>query len=117
RISIRDVSKRHEAEQRLAATVVELRDAQSVQQEYLKRAHDEHARLSALLAAMEFGILFVNTDNRVVYANPAFKRLWQIPPQTQLTDGDPLQVLEKSSSVLARPEEQMAYLFRLHQGG
>ncbi len=117
RISIRDVSKRREAEQRLAATVAELRDAQSVQQEYLKRAQDEHARLSALLSAMEVGILFVNTDNRVVYANPAFNRLWQIPPPTRLMDSDPLQVLENSASVLARPEEQMPYLFRLHRGG
>ena len=117
RISIRDVSKRREAEQRLATTVVQLRDAQSVQQEYLKRAQDEHARLSALLSAMEFGILFVNTDNRVVYTNPAFNRLWEIPPMTQLIGGDPLQVLEKSASVLARPEEQMSYLFKLDRGG
>ena len=116
RISIRDVSKRREAEQRLAATVVELRDAQSVQQKYLKRAQDEHARLSALLSAMEFGILFVNTDNRVVYTNPAFNRLWQLPATTSLVDGEPLQVLEKSASVLARPEEQMPHLFKLDRG-
>jgi len=113
RISIRDVSQRREAEQRLAATVVELRDAQSVQQEYLKRAQDEHARLSALLSAMEIGILFVNTDNRVVYSNPAFNRLWQIPSDATLIGGDPLQVLEKSAAVLARPEEQMPHLFKL----
>ena len=66
---------------------------------------------------MEFGILFVNTDNRVVYTNPAFNRLWELPSTTSLIDGDPLQVLEKSASVLARPEEQMPHLFRLHQGG
>ena len=94
RISIRDVSQRREAEQRLAATVVELREAQAVQQDYLKRAQDEHARLSALLSAMEFGILFVNTENRVVYTNPAFNRLWQIGEAAQLLGQDPLVVLE-----------------------
>ena len=113
RISIRDVSQRREAEQRLAATVVELREAQSVQQQYLKQAQDEQARLSALLSAMEFGILFVNNDNRVVYSNPAFSRLWKIPAQAQLTGGDPLQAIEQAGAVLARPEEQMPHLFRL----
>ncbi|MDB5810275.1 MAG: hypothetical protein JWN94_2397 [Betaproteobacteria bacterium] len=117
RISIRDVSQRKEAEQQLAATVVELREAQAVQQDYLKRAQDEHARLSALLSAMEFGILFVNTDNRVVYTNPAFNRLWQISAAGQLLGQDPLAVLEKSASVLARPEDQMPHLFRLREGG
>jgi PAS domain S-box-containing protein len=47
RISIRDVTKRREAEQRLETTVADLREAQSVQQQYLTRAQDEHARLSA----------------------------------------------------------------------
>ncbi len=116
RISIRDVSQRRETEQRLAATVVELRLAQSVQEEYLKRAQDEHARLSALLSAMEFGILFVNTDNRVLYSNPAFSRLWQIPGDAHLIGGDPLHALESSASVLARPEEQMSHLFKLRGG-
>jgi diguanylate cyclase (GGDEF)-like protein/PAS domain S-box-containing protein len=117
RISIRDVSQRREAEQRLAATVVELRDAQAVQQDYLKRAQDEHARLSALLSAMEFGILFVNTDNRVVYTNPAFNRLWQIEAGTQILGQDPLVVLEQSATLLARPEEQLPHLFRLRGRG
>ncbi len=113
RISIRDVSQRREAELRLATTVSELREAQAVQQDYLKRAQCEHARLSALLSAMEIGILFVNTDDRVVYANPAFNRLWQIPAGAALIGHDPLRVLEQSAAVLARPEEQMPHLFRL----
>jgi diguanylate cyclase (GGDEF)-like protein/PAS domain S-box-containing protein len=116
RISIRDVSQRREAEHRLAATVVELRHSQSVQQEYLKRAQDEHARLSALLSAMEFGILFVNGGNEVVYFNPAFSRLWQIPPAAHLIGGNPLQALEQSASALARPEDQMPHLFTLRGG-
>ncbi|HEV2007080.1 MAG TPA: EAL domain-containing protein, partial [Burkholderiales bacterium] len=116
RISIRDVSQRREAEHRLAATVVELRHSQSVQHEYLKRAQDEHARLSALLSAMEFGILFVNGRNEVVYSNPAFSRLWQIPPAAHLIGGNPLQALEQSASALARPEDQMPHLFTLRGG-
>src|SRR5688572_10081196 len=98
RISIRDIAQRKVAEQRLEATVVELRDAQAVQHEYLTRAQDEHARLSALLAAMDTGILFVSHDNHVVYSNPAFTRIWMIAPGKRLMrlprDGEVLGVLE-----------------------
>src|SRR5688500_8860226 len=79
RISIRDITQRKHAELTLETTVVELKDSQSVQQEYLGRAQDEHARLSALLGAMNVGILFVSHDDHIVYANPAFGRLWPLP--------------------------------------
>ncbi|MBL8491335.1 MAG: response regulator [Rhodocyclaceae bacterium] len=36
----------------------------------------EHARMMALLSAMEFGVLFTDRGNRVVYANPAFLHTW-----------------------------------------
>jgi diguanylate cyclase (GGDEF)-like protein/PAS domain S-box-containing protein len=113
RISIRDITQRKEAEQRLEATVVELRDAQAVQQEYLTRAQDEHARLSALLAAMDTGILFVSHDNRVVYSNPAFTRIWMIAPGTRLIGAQPQEVLASSACALARPEEQGKRVLRL----
>ena len=113
RISIRDITQRKEAEQRLEATVVELRDAQVVQQEYLTRAQDEHARLSALLAAMDTGILFVSHDNRVVYTNPAFTRIWMIAPGTRLIGRGPQEALASSACALARPEEQGKRVLRL----
>jgi diguanylate cyclase (GGDEF)-like protein/PAS domain S-box-containing protein len=106
RISIRDITQRKEAEQRLESTVVELREAQVVQQEYLTRAQDEHARLSALLGEMDTGILFVSHDNRVVYTNPAFTRIWMIAPGTRLIGCTPQEVLAGSACVLARPEDQ-----------
>ncbi|MGH8661489.1 MAG: EAL domain-containing protein [Burkholderiales bacterium] len=106
RISIRDITQRKEAEQRLEATVVELRDSHVVQQEYLTRAQDEHARLSALLGVMDTGILFVSPDNRVVYTNPAFTRIWMIAPGTRLIGRSSQEVLATSACALARPEEQ-----------
>jgi diguanylate cyclase (GGDEF)-like protein/PAS domain S-box-containing protein len=115
RISIRDITQRKEAEQRLEATVVELRDSQSVQQEYLTRAQDEHARLSALLGAMDAGILFVSHDNRVVYSNPAFTRIWLIAPGTRLIGRTPQEALAGSASALARPEDQGKRVLRLPQ--
>jgi len=117
RISIRDITQRKEAEQRLEATVAELRAAQSVQQEYLMRAQDEHARLSALLAAMDTGILFVSDDNKVVYTNPAFTRIWMIPPGTRLIGRTPQEALAASNSALARPEEQGRHVVRASAPG
>jgi diguanylate cyclase (GGDEF)-like protein/PAS domain S-box-containing protein len=112
RVSIRDITQRKEAEQRLESTVVELRDAQSVQQEYLTRAQDEHARLSALLAAMDTGILFASNENRVVYTNPAFTRIWMIAPGTRLIGCSPQEVFATSACALARPEEQGRHVLR-----
>jgi diguanylate cyclase (GGDEF)-like protein/PAS domain S-box-containing protein len=117
RISIRDISQRRQAEQRLEATVAELREAQVVQQQYLTRAQDERARLSALLAAMDIGILFVSTDNRVVYANPAFSRIWVIDAAARLIDSRPEEVLALSACALARPEEQTRHLLHTPQAG
>jgi diguanylate cyclase (GGDEF)-like protein/PAS domain S-box-containing protein len=117
RISIRDITQRRLAEQRLEATITELREAQAVQHEYLTRAQDEHARLSALLAAMDTGILFVSTDNRVVYTNPAFVRMWAIAPGTRLIGRQPQEVLAASGCALARPEEQAKRILRLPPEG
>lgn len=112
RISIRDITQRKQAEQRLETTVAELREAQTAQQQYLTRAQDEHARLSALLAAMDIGILFVSSDNAVVYTNPAFIRVWMIPPGTPLIGRAPEEVLASSTCVLARPEEHARRILR-----
>ncbi len=113
RISIRDITQRKEAEGQLESTVLELRDAQDVQLEYLQRAQDEHARLSALLGAMDKGILFVSPENKVVYTNPAFTRIWMIAPGTRLIGNTPQDVLAATACVLSRPEEQTSRLFRL----
>ncbi|MBI3069109.1 MAG: EAL domain-containing protein, partial [Betaproteobacteria bacterium] len=110
--SIRDIAQRKEAARRLEATVAELRQAQVVQQEYLTRAQEEHARLSALLAAMNIGILFVSHDGRVVYGNPAFTRMWMITPGTRLIARSPAEVLACSGCTLARPEEQAKYILQ-----
>jgi diguanylate cyclase (GGDEF)-like protein/PAS domain S-box-containing protein len=112
RISIRDIAQRKEAEQRLESTVEELREAQGVQQEYLVRAQDEHARLTALLGAMNIGILFISHDDRVVYSNPAFTRIWMISPATRLIGLTAQETLAHSPCTLARPEEQGRHLLR-----
>lgn len=117
RISIRDITQRKEAELQLGASVADLRESQAVQQEYLTREQDEHARLSALLAAMDAGILFVSQDNTVVYSNPAFKRIWMIAHEAQLIGCNPQEVLKASACTLARPEEQTQHMLRQPRDG
>lgn len=117
RISIRDITQRKQAEQRLEATVIELREAQAVQQDYLTRAQNEHARLSALLAAMDIGILFVSPDQKVVYSNPAFTRIWALPPGARLIGRNPQEVLASSATALARPEDQGRHILRQPRPG
>ena len=112
RISIRDITQRKEAESRLETTVLELREAQGVQQEYLTRAQDEHARLSALLGAMDIGILFVSPDQKVVYCNPAFTRIWMTAPGARLIGSAPQDVAAASACVLGRPEEHASQILR-----
>jgi diguanylate cyclase (GGDEF)-like protein/PAS domain S-box-containing protein len=106
RISIRDITQRKQTEIQLESTVVELKESQSVQQEYLCRAQDEHARLSALLAAMDTGILFVSHDDRIVYSNPAFARIWPLPTGTRVIGRTPEELVAASQALLARPDEQ-----------
>jgi diguanylate cyclase (GGDEF)-like protein/PAS domain S-box-containing protein len=117
RISIRDIDKRKEAEQRLESSVQELRSAQVVQAQYVKQAHDEHARLAALLGAMDVGILFVSHDNRVLYSNPAFHRIWSLPEDTEVMGRTPVELIVASASALARPHEQSRQILRQPAAG
>jgi diguanylate cyclase (GGDEF)-like protein len=97
-------------EQRRAVT--ELEEAQSAQHDHLDRMRHEHARLSALVAAMEIGILFVNSDDRVIYCNPAFARMWMFPPAERLVERPASELFAGAQCTLARPEEHAALLLR-----
>ena len=47
----------------------------------LARLEHEHARLTALLSAMGVGVLFSDTQGRVVYANASVLALWSLAPE------------------------------------
>ena len=38
----------------------------------------EHARLEALFSSVDFGVLFLNPAERVIYINPGFRQLWNL---------------------------------------
>ncbi|QDQ27092.1 EAL domain-containing protein [Chitinimonas arctica] len=100
RASINDNSQFKEDRLALKRAVYELQQSQALNQIYLSRAEGERARLTALLSAMRFGVLFVDNDNIVIFHNPAFKTLWLIDDSTPIIDKPIGQVLQ---TALNRP--------------
>lgn len=74
----------------MAATIrqrmVALQQSQLQQQLHLASAHDERARLTTLLGALRSGILFVDAQQRVLYANSMFCQIWSLGPVATGTD-------------------------------
>jgi diguanylate cyclase (GGDEF)-like protein len=75
--------------------------------------HEEQARLSHLLSAMNIGILFEDGENRVLYSNPAFRRIWLIPENVELTGRQTRDVLRHSANVLSRPDHFSKHILQV----
>ena len=67
------------------------------------RLHEEQARLVALLHAMKLGILFADTQNRILYYNPAFQFIWRIPMNRSLHGKLPAEVIIEEGGNLSTP--------------
>ncbi len=104
RSSVRDITELKQSEFVLQEAVDELRQSEDIQRRLLEQAQEEQARMSSLLSAMSIGILFENAENRVIYVNPSFRRIWLIRDQVDLTGRLSSEVLSFSSNVLARPD-------------
>lgn len=65
----------------------------------------ERERLSSLLSAMEFGVLFTDAQDIVAYANPAFARLW---PNAAPALGLPVHQAVPVPELLADGEAELA---------
>ena len=88
----------------LHSRITALRESEERTHTYLAESEAEHARLQALLSAMDLGILFVGADGRVVYHNPAFRHLWLIPETLYLVGWTAREAFACSGSQLAQPE-------------
>jgi diguanylate cyclase (GGDEF)-like protein/PAS domain S-box-containing protein len=104
RLGIRDISELKEAQFVLQEAIEELRQSEDIQRRLLEQARQEQARLASLLSAMNIGILFENADNRVIYVNAAFRRIWLIRDNVDLAGRRTTEVLDHSGNVLARPD-------------
>ncbi|QLG88789.1 EAL domain-containing protein [Chitinibacter bivalviorum] len=113
RASLRDNSEMKDDRLALRKAVVELRQIQSLGQSYLQRAESERARMLALLAAMRFGVLFLDNENRLVFFNPAFCELWGISSADLLSHRPIGQVLQQADNRPAMGDILSIYLEEL----
>ena len=118
RSSVRDVTELKQSEFVLHEAIEELRQSEDVQRRLLGQAQQEQARMSSLLSAMNIGILFENAENRVIYVNPAFRRVWLIRDNVDLAGRLTTEVLGFSANVLARPDhfsKHILYVLDTHE--
>ena len=118
RASLRDISERKQVELALQDKVLALQQSEEKQTQLLHQSQQEQARMSSLLSAMNIGILFEDFDNRVIYVNPAFRRIWLIPDSVELAARPTGEVLGHSANVLARPDhfsQHILHVLDTHQ--
>lgn len=113
RSSIRDISSRKQAELSLHSAMDHLQLSEEKQRGYLMQSREEHARLASLLSAMNLGILFVGTDQRVMYYNPAFLRIWMIRSEAELVGVAATEVIKHSANMLAQPDHFSKHIMQV----
>ena len=83
----------------------------------LAREQQDHARMWALLSTMDIGLLYMSIDERVIYCNPAFLRIWRVPPGPGVIGAGIEELLAVTGCSLARPGEHARYVLRAPQDG
>jgi len=86
--------------ERIAALTLAERETQHA----LGELEVEHAHLTALLEAMRMGVLLVDSNNQVLFANRALRRLWLIPEEAQIVGRNARQALSASTTQCAEPD-------------
>jgi diguanylate cyclase (GGDEF)-like protein/PAS domain S-box-containing protein len=109
-LSAEDIQPRKETEYKLLETVTELRRAQALREHYLVRSNDERQRLAALLNLIRLGILFIDDDRRVLYANRAMLEIWGYPPDANLMGTREAVLQSTTAPLLEAPEAFIAHL-------
>ncbi|WP_341677843.1 diguanylate cyclase [Niveibacterium sp. SC-1] len=110
RLSAEDIQPRKDAEIRLLDTVASLRRAQALKEHYLQRTEDERLRLAALLNTLRHGILFVDRDRRVYYANLALRHMWALGEDENLTGQRDEVLIERTRGLRKDDETYLAHI-------
>jgi diguanylate cyclase (GGDEF)-like protein len=97
----------------LQQQMISLRISEEMQQRYLTLEREEQARLMALLAVMNVGVLFVSRENKILHVNPTFFSIWQIPPDTKLEGREVQEVPGYLSHLLAHDKAAAQHLLEL----
>jgi diguanylate cyclase (GGDEF)-like protein/PAS domain S-box-containing protein len=113
RSSVRDITERKRMELELHDKVMELEQSEDIQKRLAAQAQQDQARMSSLLSAMNIGILFESVDNRVIFFNPAFRRIWLISGTVDLAGRLTRDVMGLSANVLARPDHFSRHILQV----
>ncbi len=97
----------------LQQQMISLRISEEMQQRYLTLEREEQARLMALLAVMNVGVLFVSRDNKILHVNPTFFTIWQIPSETKLEGRDVDDIPGYLSHLLSNDKAAAQHLLEL----
>ena len=110
---VQDISELKSAQIELEKSMEALRVSEQQQRELRIVAQHEQQRLGALLSAMNIGILFEDRQGRVEFVNPAFRRLWAIRDDLNLTGYATKEVLSYSTHRFARPDHASKYIMQV----
>ncbi|MGM0553136.1 MAG: EAL domain-containing protein [Pseudomonadota bacterium] len=108
-----DITQRKHNEARLLQALGELEASRDEQSRLRELAQREQGRMSALLSAMNIGILFEDQNGRIEYFNPAFRHLWAIASDVELVGQASRSVLEQSSHRFARPDHASRHVLHV----
>jgi diguanylate cyclase (GGDEF)-like protein len=97
----------------LQQQMISLRVSEDMQQQYLTLGREEQARLMALLAVMNVGVIFVSRESKILYANPTFFNIWQIPTETKLVGRDISEIPGYLSHLLANEKTSDKHLLEI----
>ena len=101
----------------LQQRISDLHTMHTQQKDNLQLAHAEQARLTALLAAMNLGILFVDNHGEVLYYNPAFNDIWQPNDPDQIKGQLAITVLSKTHVAVSNPAAFSDHIARISKPG
>ncbi|BBP02423.1 EAL domain-containing protein [Sulfuriferula nivalis] len=96
----------------LQQQIADLHKLQTQLRASLDLAQAEQARLTALLATMNLGILFVDNQGAILYSNPAFNNIWRLKNPEQMHGKLATLALQESGIALANPSAFSEHLAR-----
>lgn len=111
--TFQDITERIESLESLKYLLADLKESEAKQIALLNESESNLSRLSALLSAMNTGILFQDKNHDVEFVNSAFRKIWGIDDSENLLGVTTKDVLEKSSSYVARPDNSSKYLLKI----
>jgi len=86
----------------VAERVNELTYARDFQNELTEIIKQEQSRMTALLKAMDIGVMLLDMNGRIIYENPAFRTIFAIPPEVALTGLTGREVLAETAPEFAQ---------------